>query len=85
MTIPPGAKAPRNDKNDEIRPLSDKHDDIPRLEPWLKGLLLAFIPLIAALFVPRPIGTPLLYLGCAVLLVSVGAFVLSEVRQARRR
>jgi hypothetical protein len=63
---------------DEVRPdLSHPEADIPRGEPWMKLLMLAIVPVMLTLVLPRVLLIPLS-------LISVALFVASLVMLSRQ-
>ena len=74
----PTTPAARARSADEDRPdLAHPEADIPRGEPWMKLLMLAIVPVVLALVLPRVLLIPLS-------LISVALFVASLVMLSRQ-
>ena len=55
--------------------------EIPRFEPWLRVALAAFVPSIAALFLPRALHAPTFAIAGLMVLIAFAMLVVQERRR----
>jgi Flp pilus assembly protein TadB len=59
-------------------------DDMPRMEPWLRLMMIAFVPVVLALVVPRAYAVALFVTSGVIMIASI-ALLLVQERAKRRR